>query len=306
MNGSPEPSHPVGLSDVDAGARESIVDWHSHVWLPEHIGEWARYMPHTPSEAGHDSHRQAMADGSVEEFLVLALDFQQIGVHVPNEYVADYLAGFGSRGIGVASVDPADPSAVDKLTYAATELGMRGLKLSPPYQGFHPHSDAAWEIYRKASDLGLFMIFHQGWVFDPRCSLEEANPILLDRVARGFPDMKIIIAHLGQPWITETVGIMRRHKNVFTDISARFSRPRQLYDGLVTAIEHGVIDRVLFGSDFPVISPFEAQKVLMDLESLLPGMPPISEGILTDLIRRRPLSLLDPDAPISAPETECC
>jgi predicted TIM-barrel fold metal-dependent hydrolase len=306
VNGRAERDAWPGGPDAQEETPEAVIDWHSHVWLPQHVGEWANLMPHTPSDAGHEAHRQAMLEGGVDDFLVLALDFQQINVHVPNEYVAECLAGFDGRGVGVASVDPADPAALSKLEYAATDLGLRGVKLSPPYQGFHPHSDAAWAIYRKATDLGLFIIFHQGWVFDPRCSLEEADPILLDRVARAFPDTKIIIAHLGQPWITETIGIMRRNKNVLTDISARFSRPRQLYDGLVTAIEHGVIDRVLFGSDFPVITPFEAQKALLDLESRLPGMPVIPEKVLVDLIRRRPLSLLDPGVAVDLSGTECC
>jgi hypothetical protein len=67
-----------------------------------------------------------------------------------------------------------------------------------------------------------------------------------------------------------------------------------------------VVDRVLFGSDFPVIGPAEAQQVLMGLGSLLPGMPPIAEEVLAGLIHRRPLSLLDAGAPVGVPRTECC
>jgi predicted TIM-barrel fold metal-dependent hydrolase len=298
-----------GVSDGAIGPggdrARSIVDWHSHVWLPEQVDKWALYMPHTPALADYERHQQAMDEGGVDQFLVFALDFQQIGVHVPNEYVAEYVGRQPDRAVGVASVDPADPQALAKLKYAATDLGMRGLKLSPPYQGFHPHSDAAWRVYQQAADLGMFLVFHQGWVFDPRCSLEDANPILLDRVARQFPSTKVIIAHLGQPWITETIGIMRRHKNVFTDISARFSRPRQLYDGLVTAIEHGVIDRVLFGSDFPVITPSDAHKALGSLNRTLRGMPPISEEVIDSLVYERPLTLLDTPVP-AVGDAECC
>src|SRR5262249_57495791 len=73
---------------------------------------------------------------------------------------------------------------------------------------------------------------------------------LLDRVGRAFPRLRMIVAHLGQPMMQETVMLMRKNPNVFADLSARFHRPWQLYHGLRTAIEYRVTDRLLFGSDF--------------------------------------------------------
>lgn len=298
------PSSSDGATQKPDEGRHTIVDWHTHVWLPEHLADWGNYMPGVPFRGSYAAHRAAMDEAGVERFVVIALTSRHLDVEIPNDFVAEYVAASEGRGIGVASVDPSDPGALEELERAMVELGLRGVKLSPPYQQFHPHADEAWAIYELVDKLGGFMIFHQGTVFHPRCPLDTANPLLLDQVAAAFPQTKIVIAHLGQPWIAETTAVMGRHKNVYTDISARLNRPWQLYNGLMAAIDYNTIGRVLFGTDFPLITPAAGIELLRSLSQRLPGAPPIPPEIIDDLIYRRPLSLLGlagPEEPEAGP-----
>jgi uncharacterized protein len=141
--------------------------------------------------------------------------------------------------------------------------------------------------------LGIPLMFHQGAVFMPRGVLEVANPALLDKVARDYPDMRIIVAHAGQPWYAETVALMYKHRNVFADLSARFHRPWQLHNILLAAIDYKVTDRILFGTDFPVLRPAFCVEQLRAINERTDGrLPPIPAELIENILFDRPLSLL--------------
>lgn len=280
-----------------------LTDWHTHIWLPDQLGSFGRGLDEAGREYGlvwsqmgaEDDHDRAMAQAGIEQFVVLAMASDALDLHVPNTYVSEFVASRPGRAIGVASVDPNDPGALEELRRCGTQLGLRGLKLSPPYQGFDPQSPEAWAIYELAAELGLFLIFHQGAVFHPDCSLQHANPILLDPVAAAFPAMPIIVAHFGQPWIAETVTLMARHPNVWADVSARLNRPWQLYNALMACLDYGVTGKVLFGSDFPVFDPLDSIRRLRALNETLPGLPPIPDAVIEGVLDDRPLTLLGLD-----------
>ena len=273
-----------------------FVDWHSHIWLPEHLGpEWGReidsHYTHVPSEHGTpEEHRAAMLASGVSHSVVIALTSRHFDLDVPNEFVAEYVAS-SDRLVGIASVDPNDPSAVARLRYAVGDLGLSGVKLSPPYQDFHPHSDAAYAVYKAADELGAVVVFHQGAVSHRRGVLDNAQPVLLDRVARDFPELRIVIAHMGQPWPHEVVPLLRKHPNVFADLSARCSRPWQLSTILLSALDYGVQDKLLFGSDFPTFDPAEHLRALLSVNEVGQGRP-VPQDVLDAIAYDRPLSLL--------------
>lgn len=286
------------------------VDWHSHVWDPAHLGpHWgpeldANVSAHPSEDGSFEAHAAAMVEAGVDAAIVLGLVACEIDLDIPNEYIAEYVATNPDQLVGFGSVDPSDPHAVDKVKYAATDLGLRGLKLSPPYQGFHPHSDEAWRVYEAAADHGLAMTFHQGGVFLRGGALEFAQPILLDRVARTFTQTPIIIAHAGQPWAFETTAVMFKNPNVYTDLSARYGRPNQIAGIVQSLIDYGVTDRVLSGSDFPIYSPAECIDKFRALGTdPVPGAPSIPIDLIDSIIDDRPLSLLglDPRHPEGAP-----
>ena len=95
------------------------------------------------------------------------------------------------------------------------------------------------------------VLIHQGTTFCENVSLELANPVLLQPLALRFPRLRMVIAHMGHPWIAETLVLIRKHRHLYSDISALYYRPWQFYNALIMAMEYGVLDRLLFGTDYP-------------------------------------------------------
>lgn len=261
----------------------TLTDWHSHIWSPEHLGaEFTAaidgHYTHKPSRGGTpDAHREAMARAGVDECVIIALTSDHLGMSIPNEAVADYARTWNGKAVAVASVDPTRASAAAELR-EAHDMGMRGVKLAPPYQNFHPHSAEAYSVYEVAASLGMFVIFHQGGVSVRRGVLEVAQPVLLDRVARDFPDMTMIIAHMGQPWHHEVVPLMRKHPRVYADLSARCSRTSQLRRILRDLNDYDLIPKVLWGSDFPTFDPaVHARQLLQAADPSDEGLPDLEQ-----------------------------
>ena len=279
-----------------APARQ-LIDWHTHCYLPEHVDPASAAAMEarglSSGDAGPDRHRRGVSDGGADKFVVIRMPTRW-GRGIPNDFIAEYVARYPGRAVGFAAVDPNDADAPAELERSVTRLGLRGLKLSPVYHGFDPWSPAAWRLYELADGLGVPVMFHMGGAYDPEAALEWGSPLLLDRVGRAFPHLRIIVAHLGQPMMQETVMLMRKNENVFADLSARFHRKWQLYNGLRTAIEYGVTDRILFGSDFPVATTRGAAEAFRAINDWGDGvrLPPIPERLIDEILFQRPLELL--------------
>ena len=181
-----------------------IVDAHTHVaarahFSPRFVAEMVRAWGEMQwPEDDLAAHRKAME--GVDRAIVVAMDAPAVGMVVPDRYVSDYVASQPDKLIGFASVDPNRPDALDRLTFAAEELGLRGLKVGPIYQHFDPTSPRAIALFRRAEKLGLPVLCHQGTTFVSDAPLRWARPFLIDDVARACPDLRLFIAHLGHPW----------------------------------------------------------------------------------------------------------
>jgi hypothetical protein len=195
-----------------------------------------------------ETHLQDTA--SVGTSIVLAFDAEPVGVVVPNEFVAEAVKGHDNL-IGFASVNPNRPHASERLADAIEGLGLRGLKLGPTYQHFHAHDKVSLDLLEVANHYRIPVIWHQGTTFTSSAIGELARPLDLDLVARRFPDLPMWIAHFGHPWMEEAVSVVRRHEHMYLDTSAMDSRPWQLAQALACAYEYRVMDRILFGSDYP-------------------------------------------------------
>lgn len=278
-----------------------IVDCHTHVGAAEHFsGEFVADSRRAWGPAGDPSrtleqHWEAVE--AVDRAIVLAFAGPRIGFDVPNEYVAAYVAEHPEKLIGFASVDARDADAPATLERAIGELGLRGLKLAPTYQGFDPLSPEAMAVYEVADGLGLPILWHQGTTFVRSAELRWALPLQIDQVAIRFPDLRIVIAHLGHPWIDDALVVVRKHPNVFADISALHSRPWQLYNGLVSACEYGVADKLLFGTDFPFGTVEETIAGLRGVNRFCEGtaLPRVPDEAIEGIIARPTLELLGLD-----------
>lgn len=277
-----------------------IVDVHTHVWeTPCHIGEQFIHDAKVTAGEGYkdisvnlDRHWEAMQ--AVDRAVVLGFRARHVNVLVPNEYVADYVGKNPDRLIGFCSVDPQDPDAVEQLDHAVQTLRLRGLKMGPIYQNVAPTDSRFRRIMSRAQELGIPVLIHQGTTFCSNVSLEIANPIQLQPLALEFPRLRVVIAHLGHPWINETLVLIRKNRNFYADISALFYRPWQFYNALVAAMEYGVLDRLLLGSDYPFTTPEQTIIELRRVNAMTEGtrLPRIPEAKLEAIINRDTLGLL--------------
>jgi hypothetical protein len=126
---------------------------------------------------------------------------------------------------------------------------------------------------------------------------EFGNPILLDRIGREFPRLRMIVAHIGQPWTGELVVLLRKHPQIFSDLSARYHRKWQLYNGLMLAMDYQVIPQLLFGSDFPVRGTADALAEFRNINDWGEDvtLPRIPADVIEDIVNNRPFELIWPD-----------
>jgi uncharacterized protein len=211
----------------------------------------------------------------IERAVVLAIDCTTAHgcTIVSNDQIAT-LMGMSERLIGFASVDPSSSTAADDLRHAVSAHGFAGLKLDPALQRFAiDDSEQAYPVYAACVELEIPVMVHCGlsWARVGRSAL--AHPLLLEQVVHDFPELRVIIPHLGWPWVNETIMLAVKHQNVFVDTSVLFSgTPSDSLRHVVeNVIGHEVFDRsmsgqVLFGSNYPRVDPKRAAHAVRELQ----------------------------------------
>ncbi len=180
---------------------------------------------------------------------------------IPNEEIAEAAQKNSDMMMCFASIDPhKGKMGAREARRLITEHGVKGFKFHPTVQGFYPYDKMAWPLYEVIAEHNMPAIFHSGHSgigSGMRCGgglrLEYSNPIHLDDVAIQFPDMQIIIAHPSWPWQDEALSVAMHKPNVFIDLSGW--SPKYFPPQLVQYANTLLRDRMLFGSDFPLITP---------------------------------------------------
>jgi hypothetical protein len=211
-----------------------------------------------------------------------------------NDAVATFVAAQPDRVIGFMALHPHDPDCLDEFERCRTELGLRGVKLGANYQNFDPLEPRALAIYERAQRHGLPVLFHQGTSPVRNAPIRLAHPLLMDEVAMRYPDLKVIMAHMGHPWQVETCVVIRKHPNLYADISANFYRPFSFWEQMIKAAEWNVLDKLLLGSDFPVTTVQETIDGLRNVNQVIEGtqLPRVPEAAIEAIIHRDALTLL--------------
>jgi uncharacterized protein len=170
-----------------------------------------------------------------------------------NDWIARYCSAQPDRLLAFGSVHPRyvhDAAAeVDRLA----KLGIRGLKIHTAHQLFSPNAyrdglGGLAAVYDRAQAIGLPVMIHTGTSIFPGARNVHAQPLLADDVAVDYPDLVLILAHGGRPlWMNEAFFLVRRHKNVYMDVSG--IPPQKLLEYFPRLEE--IADKVLFGTDWP-------------------------------------------------------
>ena len=275
-----------------------LIDCHTHLWRQsEHLSDEfladANRMREEPIDIDvtPDKHWQAMEP--VDRCIVFGFRAAHSGIDVPDELIAGYANAHPEKVVGFMSIDPTRDNVEEEIERRMA-MGLRGIKVGPIYQNFRPMHEHAQPMWRKAEKLGLPFMVHQGTTFTRVSPLKYANPIQLEDVALAYPEVRMVIAHLGHPWELETIVLIRKQPNIYADLSALWYRPWQLYNSLRLAYEYGVTHKLFFGTDFPVASVEDSINGLREIPALArrANLPEIPEELVEGIIYRDTLSLL--------------
>jgi len=195
-----------------------------------------------------------------------------------SEEIAEQAAAHEDVLIPFGSVDPLRADAVEHARRLVTEHGVRGFKFHPSLQGFSPSDSRMYPLWAEIESLEVPALFHTGQTGigaglpgGRGIKLRLSDPMLLDDVAADFPSLTVILAHPSVPWADSAISMATHKSNVYIDLSGW--SPKYFPPSLVRAANSYLQDKVLFGTDYPLLTP---ERWLRDFETLdlKPGVRP--------------------------------
>jgi uncharacterized protein len=245
------------------------IDVHTHAWKSalavddkltesqEAMGRYFRYQPQhqTVPEMAAMYRKLKMA------FVVFAVDSPLEKRKITNEEVAELAHKEGDVAIPFASINPhRGAEGVRAARKLINEYKVKGFKFHPSVQEFFPNDRMAYPLYEAIAGARLPALFHTGQTgvgagtrAGGGIRLKYSNPLHLDDVAADFPDMPIILAHPSFPWQDEALSVATHKPQVYIDLSGW--SPKYFPPILVQYANTLLKDKILFGSDYPVITP---------------------------------------------------
>lgn len=186
---------------------------------------------------------------------------------IPYTRVADICQRYPDRFSGLAGVDPTrGMQGLRDLEYAVKEYGFVGAHLYPHWFGLPPDHARYYPIYAKCCELEIPVMMQVGHCLRyqrERILPSVGRPITLDQIAIDFPELVLIGIHLGYPWTEEMISVAWKHENVY--IGSDAYAPRHWPESFVHFINTWGKDKVLFGTDWPVIDP---ERAITEIEAL--------------------------------------
>lgn len=254
-----------------------IIDIHTHLWPPEQTPEYLQtYFKGRKRDGALDVLTAAglidsMNRTGINKSIVSALCFEPDTpaevIGKMNDYVRRQCQEYTPQLIPFCTINPLAQDAVTTLRRLLEEDNFKGLKLHGNMQRFYPDDTRLYPIYEMMQAYGLPILFHSGGIGLPPVRDEYGYPLRFDAVACDFPALPIILGHAGRIWYNETAMMLRKHKNIYADISTNIGRmaefaARPMADLLRTVkVWAGTTATLLFGSDYP----FYDQKKTIDV-----------------------------------------
>ncbi len=277
-----------------------IVDLHTRIWdSSEELGPAvARQLRRRRTEPWHtqagnaDEHHDAMEPVGVA--IVHGFESALLDAHIHPQTIAAHVERHPERLLGFAGIDPTQHRAVQRLEHAVDHLGLVGVTLSPAAAGFHPTDTRAMALFEACAHRRLPVLIEQHTLLARQTRLEFAQPLLLDEVARTFPDLRLLLGSCGEPFHDQALTLMGKHPTVFVDLAELALRPWPLYNVLARAHALGVLGQVLFGSGFPACTPERAIVALYSVNTLTHSthLPPIPRELLRAIVEADSLTHL--------------
>lgn len=255
-----------------------IVDCHTHINCPS-------------SEIDTTEHFDACR--KVDAAIVLAVG-RDNGFEAGKE-LSEYVNKH-PKLVGFASVNPLrDPVGLEDVKAVTVDLGLKGTVLYCAGGKFHPADSRAIRLYEAAVELNLPVFFHNVSTYSSDAILQYAQPFLLDEVARRFPTLKMVIGSMGLPFLGQTICMLGKHENVYADLSISPQKKWEVYNTVVRAHEADVMDKLLFGSGYPIAKPDNCIETLLGFNMMLgdTNLPTVPREEIRGIVERDTLAVLD-------------
>jgi predicted TIM-barrel fold metal-dependent hydrolase len=246
------------------------IDVHTHAWKSalavgdeltasqQAMGNYFRYAPQhqTVPEMAEMYRKLKMA------FVVFTVDGEKgASRKITNEEIAELAHKHGDVAIPFASINPhRGAEGVKEARRLIKDYGVKGFKFHPSVQDFMPNDRMAYPLYEAIAEAKLPALFHTGQTGvgagtpgGGGIRLKYSNPMLLDDVAADFPDMPIVLAHPSFPWQEEALSVATHKPQVYIDLSGW--SPKYFPPILVQYANTLLKEKILFGSDYPVMAP---------------------------------------------------
>lgn len=288
------------------------IDLHTRLWTStEQFGpaiaeqmRRRRIAPWDDHSADSDDHAEAM--DPVQAAVILGFESKLLGGSISHEQIAGYVQRDPEKLMGFAGIDPKSDTDPVRSLESALKLGLVGVTVNPAAAGFHPTDTRAMALFEACQDLAMPVLIECGTILAREARMEFARPVLLDEVVREFPNLKLVLGAFGDPWVDEGVALLAKHPNVYADLASLTARPWQLFNALLTAHQLGAMEQVLFGSNFPFVTPEEAIKTIYSVNTLTQGthLPSVPREQLRTVVERDTIQVLGLRRDTSAKESE--
>ena len=243
------------------GLNTPRVDYHCHISMME----YADISHPTVVSVSKDEFIADLDAAGFDKAMVLS------NSRTTPEMVSAFVRQAPDRFIGFGYVNPLRRDAPDNVLRQRSELGLFGLKLYPTTDGFKADDPKAFRVYEAAASIDMPVLFHHAGMPEPHDLLRHSDPEQIDVTASCFPKLRIILAHLGYPRVDETLYVLRKHRNVWADISWPYGDVNHpsyrylLWRDLLTALNLGVISKLVFGTDYPGVRQQPYVELLMSV-----------------------------------------
>ncbi|HKW05667.1 MAG TPA: amidohydrolase family protein [Nitrososphaerales archaeon] len=244
---------------------EERIDFHVHPWTRDFMekNECIKFainffkIPRERLPATVDDLVSDMDQAGVKKCVILGQDMRSVrkrefkNYTLPNEELKKLVDKNPDRFIAFGAVDARKDDAKRKLRIMARDYGFKGIKFHCDASALYPNDKILYPIYEKCEEYGLVTLHHTGTTGLGYCKIKFGRPLDLDDVAQDFPDLKIVCAHFGWPWMEECFAVATRNPNVYVDISGWLAR---YFPPLLITYMNGLLkEKMLFGTDYPMI-----------------------------------------------------
>jgi len=273
----------------------ACCDCHVNIFNDEHV--LPLYLTHQARVRPGSMAPKADADTlygemeKVEKAIIFALGYaDSAGIESPDSLTAEAVARYPDKFVGFTYVDPRRPDCMDRLVHAVEDLKLKGAKFGPIYNGVALSDPRLEPVYEYLQKHNLPLTMHMGTTYARNAPIDMGRAIHVEPVALKYPDLTMVLAHMGHPWYDDAIVVARKQPNVRLEVSALFYRPWQYYNILISAQEYKVTDKIYFGSDFPAARVEESVDGLLGINDQLEGtkLPRVSEETMQRILWSNP------------------